>query len=283
MPAPFPASLCPGCTGRGTGTHCCVCGREIPVVLRREPGAPSEIDPAGNPFGAALAAGIDRARTVTPDGPPRDYQVSFARIHRGREVPPLRMSADGLLDDDGLAARILAYLDTMPGLGFQPVTVAYRAEQSGILAGHVNGTVSRATRGRGEGAGQSAALSFSAVWGPRRGPGRPAIGGALSLRLPDHLREAVSGQAVAGERDADTYRRLLAVAVSPVLPEALTVAAAHWAGLAANQCMDCPEPAADDLLADLCPACQETQDRADAARELLAMLCPVPAADGGAA
>lgn len=35
--------LCPGCVGRGTGTGCCMCGRPIPIGLRRQPGDPSEM------------------------------------------------------------------------------------------------------------------------------------------------------------------------------------------------------------------------------------------------
>lgn len=28
------ADTCPGCIGRGTGTHCCMCDRPIPEALR---------------------------------------------------------------------------------------------------------------------------------------------------------------------------------------------------------------------------------------------------------
>lgn len=36
-------AACHGCAGRGTGTHCCLCGLPIPPGLRREPGDPSEL------------------------------------------------------------------------------------------------------------------------------------------------------------------------------------------------------------------------------------------------
>ena len=31
---------CPGCTGRGAGTVCCICGAPVPAALRRYLGAP---------------------------------------------------------------------------------------------------------------------------------------------------------------------------------------------------------------------------------------------------
>jgi hypothetical protein len=34
---------CGGCTGRGTGTRCCICDLPIPPGLRRSPGDPSEL------------------------------------------------------------------------------------------------------------------------------------------------------------------------------------------------------------------------------------------------
>jgi hypothetical protein len=30
------SGTCPGCVGRGTGTHCCMCDRPIPLGLRRQ-------------------------------------------------------------------------------------------------------------------------------------------------------------------------------------------------------------------------------------------------------
>ena len=36
---------CPDCTGRGTGTVCCICGAPVPAGLRRRPGGPPELLP----------------------------------------------------------------------------------------------------------------------------------------------------------------------------------------------------------------------------------------------
>lgn len=36
-------TTCPGCVGRGTGTHCCMCDGEIPAHLRRTAQSPSEV------------------------------------------------------------------------------------------------------------------------------------------------------------------------------------------------------------------------------------------------
>jgi len=48
---------CPGCTGRGTGTVCCICGAPVPAALRRPGGRPELLPgPAGrapSPQGAA--------------------------------------------------------------------------------------------------------------------------------------------------------------------------------------------------------------------------------------
>jgi hypothetical protein len=47
---------------------------------------------------------------------------------------------------------------------------------------------------------------------PARGRGRPAVGPALTIRLPAELRERVEGAALPGESLADTVRRLLDLA-----------------------------------------------------------------------
>lgn len=38
-------STCPGCVGRGTGTHCVVCDQPIPADKRRAANAPDEWRP----------------------------------------------------------------------------------------------------------------------------------------------------------------------------------------------------------------------------------------------
>jgi hypothetical protein len=35
------AKTCPGCIGRGTGTHCCMCSNPIPESLQRKNGQPA--------------------------------------------------------------------------------------------------------------------------------------------------------------------------------------------------------------------------------------------------
>lgn len=38
------SDTCPGCIGRGTGTHCCMCSEPIPDHLQRKNGPINDLD-----------------------------------------------------------------------------------------------------------------------------------------------------------------------------------------------------------------------------------------------
>lgn len=96
----------------------------------------------------------------------------------------------------------------MTAAGFLPASEAFACPECGgsdfalQLGGRKSGTV----QCQGCGAGFTA---------PPRGPGRPAIGRPLTVRLPDELRARVAAAARPGEVMADTVRRLLDSATAP--------------------------------------------------------------------
>jgi len=103
---------------------------------------------------------------------------------------------------------------------------------------------------------------------PRRGRGRPPVGPSLHLRLPTALRAHLDCARLPGEGVAEAARRLLAVALSPVLADALALAVARWDDLAGATCLDC----ADLADGEICAAHAEVLDLADTARTALAAL-----------
>ena len=108
---------------------------------------------------------------------------------------------------------------------------------------------------------------------PRPHPGRPALGGVLAVRVSPALRAAVLAAARPGESLAETGRRLLAVAVAPVLSDALALAVAAYDDASSALCDECAELPDGEL----CPEHVDAMNHADACRALLAELAPAEA------
>jgi hypothetical protein len=109
---------------------------------------------------------------------------------------------------------------------------------------------------------------------PPRGRGRPPIGPATQVRLTPAMREGLDAAARPGEGLAEAARRLLAVVLDPVVPEALALAAVHWDGAATAACLDCADHGGAP-----CEAHAGARGRADACRALLADLTNTTGSD----
>lgn len=144
--------------------------------------------------------------------PSRDYRITFARLNRrgdgvarrGRGIPPWDRTTDAPLAADEIAECVRAHVaaNPPPGIGPQPDVKVYFESERGTW-----GTVNRKDGGP--------VLEFHVVWRPARRRGRPPIGPALTIRLPDELRARVAAAALPGESLAETARRLLDSATAP--------------------------------------------------------------------
>jgi hypothetical protein len=124
------------------------------------------------------------------------------------------------------------------------------------------------------------ARPFPRVPSLARGRGRPAVGSRLPVRLPAELRDALeaarrtTGRPPRRESAASAARRLLAVALDPILPGALALAAAAWDDDSSAECEAC---AAE--YGGLCARHARSADLADAARRLAVELAAAPGAE----
>jgi hypothetical protein len=206
----------------------------------------------------------------------REYRITFTRLperapvhrrmaRRAGPIPPLDLTV-GPLDDAEIASAVRHYLDADPeGVGYvrriADVKVSERREHG------IWGTVTRQARGGGA---PVPVVEFHVMWRPKRGRGRPPVGAPTNLRLTPGLRERLEAARRPGEGVAEAARRLLAVALDPVLPDALARAAAAWDGASAADCGACTDLAltAPRGAAPLCPEHTACQYRADACRGL---------------
>jgi hypothetical protein len=205
----------------------------------------------------------------------REYRITFDRLaKRGAPIPALDLTALPMTNAE-IVSAVRGYL-TAPPDPYVPqvadVKVSDRREHG------VWGTVTRPGRGDSP---PVAVVEFH-VLGPRlpvkRPRGRPPVGPATNLRLTPELRGRLDAATRPGEGVAEAARRLLAVALDPILPGALALAAAAWDGDSSAECEAC---AAE--YGGLCARHARSADLADAARRLAAEVAAPPGADRSAA
>lgn len=217
-----------------------------------------------------MAAALNRVETPANL---REYRITFARLtrrgdreaKRGAPIPPLDLTMLPPTDAE-IASAVRGYLTADPDPYVRrvaDVTVSDRREHG------VWGTVTRP--GRGD-APPVPVVEFH-VLGPRlpvkRPRGRPSVGPATNLRLTPELRERLESARRPGEGVAEAARRLLAVALDPLLPDALARAAAAYDDDSATP-RYCPACAA--AYGGLCDEHGEAADLAAAYRALAADL-----------
>jgi len=151
----------------------------------------------------------------------------------------------------------------------------YTVRSLAAMPGHPGARVAEVTdtRGRPGHVVIDGAEDYPSRRAPRPSPGRPEIGSVLGVRVSAALRAAVLAAARPGESHAETARRLLAVAVAPVLADALALAAAAYDDASSALCETCAELPGGEL----CAAHVEAVNRADACRALAAELVPIEA------
>lgn len=180
----------------------------------------------------------------------REYRIMFTRLagrigdrlaRRADSIPPLDISGPPM-EDDEIAEAVRRYL---AGHLRRIAEVTMRSD-------HKHGVVTRP--GRGDSI-PVPVVEFHVMWRfpVKRPRGRPPVGPMTSLRLTPELRASLEAARRPGEGVAEAARRLLGVALDPLLPDVLALAVHVWD--------------------------HGARDRADAARTLLGDLA-APAAAG---
>jgi hypothetical protein len=173
----------------------------------------------------------------------REYRIVFTRLagrsgdrlaRRADSIPSLEISGPPM-EDNEIAEAVRRHL---AGHIRRTAEVTMRPD-------HNHGVVTRPGRRDGP---PVAVVEFHVMWRfpVKRPRGRPPVGPMTSLRLTPELRAALDAARRPGEGVAEVARRLLGVAVDPLLPDVLALAVHVWD--------------------------HGARDRADAARALLAEL-----------